>query len=254
MDGRWIVSSVLLGIISLGGCGQSGPVKTTAGSSLKTTADPLTAAELQRFLRLIARLPDGQVPEFSPTEQRQLDTLLPARILVSEFRSRYQQLCDPIRQGQVWDASLDLSKSAEQEGWTSAELAAFIRCLSCVVMKSQLAKKHDLKEIEHQCRQEISRLVKVLDQDDQRPRSTMTEAFMQQRDTKVQRLGRMVALLEFMSQLKPIPPSNLDLIQQYVAQIRPLLPEAIDQDPFEDPFADESADVGGIVPVGYQAK
>ncbi len=254
MNWRWIVSSVLLGMMGLVGCGQSAPAKTTVSDSLKTTADPLTDVELQRFLRLIARLPEGQVPEFTPTEQPQLDTLLPAKVLVSEFRTRYRQLCDPIRQGQVWDAQLDLSKSAEQEGWTSAELAAFIRCLSCAVMKSQLAKKHNLKDIEQQCRQEISRLVVVLDQDDQRPRSTMTEAFMQQRDVQVQRLGRMVALLEFMSQLKPIPQSNLELIQQYASQIRPLLPEAVEQDPFEDPFADESADERGIVPVGYQAK
>lgn len=251
MAWRWIVLGTLVTIL---GCGPSAAVKTTTNEALKTTADPVTEVELQRFLRLIARLPNGEVPEFTPTDQPQLDTLLPAKVLVSEFRSRYRQLCDPIRQGQVWDASLDLSKAAQQEGWTSAQLAAFIRCLSCVVMKEQLIAKHNLKEIEQECRQEISRLVAALNLDEQRPRSTMTEAFVQQRDLKVQRLGRMVALLEFMVQLKPIPQANMNLVRQYAAQIRPLLPEAVEQDPFENPFADEDVDAGDIIPVGYHTK
>ncbi len=253
MSYRWILLGSLLALVSAGGCGQSAPVKSTLNASLKTTEDPLTEAELQRFLRLIARLPDGQVPEFTPMDQAQMDTLLPPKVLVSEFRNRYRQLCDPIRQGEVWDAKLDLSKSTQQEGWTSAQLAAFIRCLSCAVMKAELTKKHSLKEIEQQCRQEISHLVAILDQEDQRPRSTMTEAFVQQRDIKVQRLGRMVALLEFTLQLKPIPASNMEVVQKYAAQIRTLLPEAATQDPFESPFEEESADTSGIVPVGYQA-
>lgn len=253
MNWRWMISSVVVGLIGVGGCQQASPPAPAAATSLKTTAEPLTDVELQRFLRLIARLPDGRVPEFTPTEQPQLDTLLPAKVLVGEFRSRYRELSDPHRQGEVWDASLDLSKSARQEGWTSAQLAAFIRCLSCAVMKSQLAKKHDLKSIEQQCRREISRLVATLDQDDQIPRSQMDENFMQRRDQQVQRLGRMVALLEFTLQLKPIPSSNLELVTRYASQIRPLLPQATSQDPFIAPFAEEPSDTEGIVPVGYQA-
>lgn len=253
MNWRWIIFSVVVSLMSLGGCQESSPPPSTASASLKTTAEPLTDGELQRFLRLVERLPDGRVPEFTPTEQPPLDTLLPPKVLVSEFRSRYRQLSDPDRQGEVWDASLDLSKSAQQEGWTSAQLAAFIRCLSCAVMKSQLADKHDLKVIEQRCRREINRLVTVLDQDDQVPRSQMNEAFMQRRDQKVQRLGRMVALLEFTLQLKPIPQSNLELVTKYASQIQPLLPEATSQDPFVDPFAEETTEAEGIVPVGYQA-
>lgn len=250
---QWMVLSSLLGLLIVGGCGQSEPVTSTANDALKTTVEPLTEVELQRFLRLIARLPDGQVPEFTPMQQVQLDTLLPPKVLVSEFRNRYRQLCDPIRQGEVWDASLNLSKSTRQEGWTSAQLAAFVRCLSCAVMKAELIKKHNLKDIEHQCRQEISNLVAILDQEDERPRSTMTEAFMQQRELKVQRLGRMVALLEFTLQLKPIPASNLAVVQKYSTQLRSLLPEAVGQDPFESPFEEEAAAGPGVIPAGYQA-
>lgn len=254
MYSRWIIFSVMMGLIGVIGCEQAASPSPVATTALKTTAEPLTKAELQRFLRLIERLPEGRVPEFTPTEQPPLDTLLPPKVLVSEFRARYRQLSDPNRQGEVWDASLDLSKSAQQEGWTSAQLAAFIRCLSCAVMKSQLTEKHDLKAIEQRCRREITRLVAVLEQDDQVPRSQMNEAFMQRRDQKVQRLGRMVALLEFTLQLKPIPQSNLELVTQYASQIRPLLPEATTQDPFVAPFADETTDSEAIVPVGYQAK
>lgn len=251
MNWRWMISSIVVGLISVGGCQDSSP-PPAATTALKTTAEPLTDAELQRFLRLIERLPEGRVPEFTPAEQPPLDTLLPPKVLVSEFRSRYRQLSDPTRQGEVWDASLDLSKSAQQEGWNSAQLAAFIRCLSCAVMKSQLADKHDLNAIEQRCRREISRLVAVLDQDDQIPRSQMNEAFMQRRDQKVQRLGRMVALLEFTLQLKPIPQSNLDLVTKYASQITPLLPEATSQDPFVSPFAEVPAESEGILPASYQ--
>lgn len=252
MNWRWLLSSIVVGLISVGGCQDAAPLPPTAGTSIKTTAEQLTDAELQRFLRLIERFPEGRVPEFTPAEQPPLDTLLPPKVLVSEFRSRYRQLSDPHRQGEVWDASLDLSKTAQQEGWTSAQLAAFIRCLSCAVMKSQLAEKHDLNAIEQRCRREITRLVAVLDQDDDIPRSQMNEAFMQRRDQKVQRLGRMVALLEFTLQLKPIPQSNLDLVTRYARQIRPLLPEATTEDPFVAPFAEESTGQDIIVPASYQ--
>lgn len=250
MSSRWIVCAVAIFSIGISGCGDSNASKSAATGVLKTPGDPLTDAELQRFLRLISRLPDGEVPEFTPNEQPQLDTLLPPKVLVSEFRSRYRQLCDPVRQGQFWDESLDLSKSTQQEGWTSAQLAAFIRCLSCAVMKSELTQKHDLKAIEQECRQEITKLVKLLEQDDQRPRSTMTETFMQQRELKVKRLGRMVALLEFMLQLKPIPQPNLELVKKYSPQITALLPETTSHDPFVDPFAEEK-DEGYVVPAGY---
>ena len=254
MSWRWIAAVVACGLVGIGGCSETKSTTTTVdANTLKSAAEPLTDAEMQQFLRLIARLPDGQVPEFTPFDQPQLDTLLPAKMLITEFRSRYRELCDPQRQGQVWDANLDLAKPALQEGWTSAQLAAFIRCLSCAVVKQRLTAKHDLKKIEQQCRQEISQVVATLDQDDQRPRSQMTEAFMQQRDQRVQRLARMVAMLEFMLQLKSVPQANLELVQKYDSQIRPLLPQASTQDPFVEPFVDVPVDRDAIVPVGYQA-
>ena len=76
---------------------------------------------------------------------------------------------------------------------------------------------------------------------------------MQQRDQKVQRLARMVAMLEFMLQLKSVPQANLELVQKYDSQIRPLLPQASTQDPFVEPFVDVPVDRDAIVPVGYQA-
>ena len=257
MSGKWIAVGIALVLVGLCGCGESQSGKTTAAVSLKSTAEPMTDAELQQFLRLIPRLPEGQVPEFTPFDQPQPDTLLPARLLISEFRDRFRELCDPVRQGAVWDANLDLAKPARQEGWTSAQLASFIRCLSCAVVKERLVKLHDLQDIEQHCRKEITRIVAVLDRNDQRPRSQMNEAYVQQREQHARRLARMVAMLEFMLQLKSVPQSNLELVQKYAAQIHPLLPEATTQDPFVDPFADDEAPVaenaGAVVPAGYQA-
>ena len=254
MAWRWMTVLVVGGLLGIGGCGDVPDTPQTAETqSLKSAAEPLTDAEMQQFLRLIARLPDGRVPEFTPFEQPQLDTLLPAKMLVTELRARYRELSDPERQGLVWEANLDLAKPAMQEGWTSAQLASFIRCLSCAVVKQRLAIKHDLKQIEKSCRQAISQVVATLDRDDQRPRSQMTEEFMLQREQQVQRLARMVAMLEFMLQLKSVPESNLELVKKYDSQIRPLLPEASTQDPFIEPFADVPVDRQGVVPVGYQA-
>ena len=92
-----------------------------------------------------------------------------AQIIASGWQPR------PFKQSQISD-----DQRAQLEQWSSAQLAAFIRCLSCAVMKSELIKKHDLKEIERQCRREITDLIAVLDQEDLRPRSTMNEAYMQQ--------------------------------------------------------------------------
>ena len=252
MRGQWIAVVVVWGLIGISGCTESA-TPTASDRPLKAASEPMTDAEMQQFLRLIARLPDGQVPEFTPFDQPQLDTLLPAKVLIAEFRSRYRELCDPQRQGDVWNANLNLAKPAQAEGWTSAQLASFIRCLSCAVVKERLAKKHDLKQIEQHCRQQISAMVTVLDRDDQRPRSQMTEAFMQQREDRVQQLARMVAMLEFMSQLKSVPAANIELVQKYEAQIRPLLPQASTQDPFVEPFAAPDREPSSFVPVRYQA-
>lgn len=252
MRGQWIAVVVVWGIIGISGCTDAAaPVATE--QHLKSTSEVMTDAEMQQFLRLISRLPDRQVPEFTPFEQPQLDTLLPAKVLIAEFRSRYRELCDPQRQGNVWDANLNLSKPAQVEGWTSAQLASFIRCLSCAVVKERLAKKHDLKQIEQHCRQQISGIVAVLDREDQRPRSQMTEAFVQQREGRVQQLARMVAMLEFITQLKSVPAANIELVQKYAGQIQPLLPQASTQDPFVEPFANNEREPNSFVPTRYQA-
>ena len=254
MAGRWMIAVVVCGLVGIGGCGAAtAPATSIESIPLKAASEPLTEVEMEQFFRLISRLPDGQVPDFTPFEQPQLDTLLPSKMLITEFRSRYRELCDPQRQGQVWDANLDVAKPAQMEGWTSAQLASFIRCLSCAVVKQRLALKHDLKKIKQQCRQEIAQVVAILDEDDLRPRSQMTEAFMLQREQHVQRLARMVAMLEFMLQLKAVPQSNLELVQKYDSQIRPLLPQASTQDPFVEPFVDVPVDRQAVVPVGYQS-
>jgi len=260
MRQAWIVW--ILGIIvvpALAGCGSTPVPEKAASTSFKNATDPLSEQELHKFLRLVSRLPDGKVPEFTPSTQPELDLQLPAKILVSEFRTRFRFLCDPRRQGEAWSKDRELVKSAQLEGWTTAQLAAFMRCLSCAVIKSKLATKHNLTEIETRCREEITRMVKILDQDDERPRSTMDDAFQNQREVKVQRLGRMVALLEFTLQIKPVPQANVALIQQHASDIQGLLPKAALQDPFATAFenavdasSEESGDEGAIVPVGYQ--
>lgn len=240
----------------LSGCGSPSVVEKPATAKFKLPTDPLSESELQKFLRLVSRLPDGKVPEFTPTTQPELDLHLPAKVLVSEFRSRFRFLCDPRRQGEAWNKNQDLVKSARLEGWTTAQLAAFMRCLSCAVMKSQFSEKHNLAEIEARCREEIAQLVTAIERADERPRSTMDEAFQKGRTQKIQRLGRMVALLEFTLQIKPVPQGNVVLVRQQASQIQGLLPKAALQDPYLAPFAEAggSDESSGIVPVGYESQ
>jgi hypothetical protein len=252
----WMICLLSASVLPLfSGCGSEAVVEKPMAAAYKLPTDQFTEQELQKFLRLVSRLPDGKVPEFTPTTQPDLDLNLPAKVLVSEFRSRFRFLCDPRRQGEVWSKNQDLAKSARLEGWTTAQLAAFMRCLSCSVMKSKLSAKHDLPEIEARCRDEISKLVVAIDQGDERPRASMDEAFQKVRGQKIQRLGRMVALLEFTLQLKPVPSENVALVKQQESQIQGLLPKAALQDPYEAPFATvpERKNGGTIVPAGYES-
>lgn len=249
----WKCGIVLaMGVLTLltSGCGAEKP--QSVAKPLKSAAEALKVTDLERFFRLVRRLPNGQVPEFTPLNLPQIDTLLPARLLVGEFRDRYRQLCDPVRQGREWDKQATLLTAVRQEGWTNAELAAFVRCLSWVVMKSQLMPRYQIPEIEKQCRQEITRLVTLLEKDERRPRSTMTEAYMQQREVLLVRLGRMVALSEFILQLKPIPAENLTLIAKHQLQLQPLLTHSITTDPFADPFGEAPPEADDVLPVSYQ--
>ncbi|MDB5388140.1 MAG: hypothetical protein JWM11_3786 [Planctomycetaceae bacterium] len=258
MQRVWMIHIYSCCLVSLlTGCGSPSAVEKPASVAFKLPTDQFSEQELQKFLRLVSRLPDGKVPEFTPSTQPELDLNLPAKVLVSEFRTRFRFLCDPKRQGEVWSRNQELVKSARLEGWSTAQLAAFMRCLSCTVMKSKLSAKHDLAEIEARCRAEIVKLVAAIEQVDERPRSTMDEAFQKTRGQKVEHLGRMVALLEFTLQIKPVPKNNVTLVKQQESQIQGLLPKAALNDPYEAPFATTPAtsDVGGgIVPAGYESR
>jgi hypothetical protein len=253
-----IIWVLICGVFAaLSGCGSQSVVEQPANTVFKAPTELLSEQEIQKFLRLVSRLPDGRVPEFTPSTQPDLDEQLPAKVLVIEFRRRFRFLYDSKRQGDAWSKHQELVKSAKLEGWTTAQLAAFMRCLSCAVMKSRLSEKHDLAEIETRCRDEISKLVKAIDTNDEWPRSKMDAAFLKARSEQVQRLGRMVALLEFTMQIKPVPKVNVMLMKQMESQIQGLLPSAVLQDPYDAPFASKlvsSDEDEGIVPVGYESR
>lgn len=244
----WI--GLCLGVLLLG-CGQS----TTPSQTGKIPAvnDPLSVNEIDQFLKLVARLPGKRVPEFTPDKRRdrEIDTGLPPRALVGLYRDQFRLLFDAKRQGELWRRDQQLSQACSNNAWTPAQLAGYIRSISCAVTRHKLQGKHDIEQLQQRCRTELADLIEEIERLEDRPRSEWTESFMQGREVLVRRLGHRVALLEYTEWLQKVPTRNLQLVERYQAQLQPLLPASFPSDPFLD--AESGEEPGELQPVSHES-
>jgi hypothetical protein len=243
----------VLGLTLIAGCGEkeAGPTDDPVMLRLKSPADPLTDQELQQFLQIVGRLPERRVPEFSPEQQDEFDSLLSASALVENYRNRFRNLFDPVRQGKVWLRNPELAAAAGEAKLTTVQFAALVRNISCALMKAELQPQQNLAKLTADCRSEIDALVQRIEQVDRLPPAELTGELTYQRTQSALRLGRMVALLEFTELLTSVPAQNLALIEKHRSELAPLVSNP-SGDALTDPFAAEEAPSQKIQPTVYE--
>lgn len=242
----WSALGMSLVFLAVPGCEEGVsdlPEPLPVSGPLKTPADPLTAAELDRFLKIVQAHPQQRAPEFSPPDEdggvREEESVT---ALVAESRARYRKFFDPQRQGDVWAKDREWSRVLHQQGIAPAEFAALVARVSCAIARVRLEGRTDLPELSRLARQEIDQLSTQLNHVPRTLPQANHQIFPSMSDPKSQmavraqaliQLSRDVALLEFSESLLRVPAENCALVKQYAAQLRPLLPQGR-----KDPFAE----------------
>lgn len=240
------IPSIALLAILLAGCGDGSssiPEPHPLSGPLKTTADLLTAAELDLFLKIVHAHPQQRAPEFSPPDEdggvREGESVA---ALIDEARTRFRSFYDPQRQGAVWARDPEWSHILHQQQIAPAEFAALVSRVSCAIARVRLEGRADLGELSRLAKQEINELSGQLDerprplpQVDQQPIHGTRDprASIAQRTQSLIQLSRDVALLEFAEMLSRVPPESCSIVKKYAPQLRPLLPRGK-----KDPFAE----------------
>lgn len=220
---------VLLMLILLTGCSRT---ESDESVQLKTPGDQLSEEELRKFLTVVENMPSQAVPEFSPESLPDLDYRLAPEQLTAAYRERFRRLFDPSRQGTLWRKKTRISKAAKQAELSTDELAALIRSLSCAVVRHQLGPERDLTRARQDAQELLEEICESLNEVNS---LSETAKNIMVRENLGIRLGRVVALQEFLILLEQVPEENLELVRKFEKELSPLIPErpSPDQDPIE---------------------
>src|SRR5260221_11735814 len=91
-------------LLVLAGCAGADEVPdTSAADSSGSAAEALTAADVERFLKVVHDHKEAMIPEFTPPDEEEpLDSLASASQLVESFQPQCRPLFDVRRQGAIW--------------------------------------------------------------------------------------------------------------------------------------------------------
>ncbi len=242
---------LLLTTACLTGCNSAEEPKFAVSSgTLKTPSEPLTQADIDKFLMVVRAHPKQRAPEFTAADrEKPLDPQLSAELLIPEFRARFRELFDPQRQGELWAYDTDWSKILKAQQVPPDELAALAGSISCAITRVRVDSRFDLQKIIVKARSQIEDLAAQMDRMDKIPAAERTRELALERARAIDRLGRSVALLEFAELLRDVPKENQTLVRKYSAELKRFLPQQSQSDPFAEL---QEWDGEAVVPAGYE--
>lgn len=250
---RFYRNMLLAGLVGIVGCGGGdAPSAADARSRLKTPADPLTPADLDRVLAIVQSHGGAAMPEFAPAaDDAVLDYESRAKDLVSDIRQRLQELFDANRQGRVWANDETWGRALAQHETSGPEFAALVRSVSCAVMRVRLNARVDIDRLVANARAEVKDLVSTMEAIDDIPRAERSRQDGFIRAQSAIRLGRAVALREFSEMIHQVPAENCALVRQYKSQLKPLLPAGGSNDLLSELQALGTSRPREVVPAGH---
>ena len=213
-------------IILLCGCGEEGAeTPVTRAPQVRKVSDPLTASDLDHFLRVIEARGDSVIPEFSPpTDDDSLDHRLSGKELADRFRKQFHHVFDVERQAEVWNDDEQWSRAFERQNVSSVEFAGLVRSISCSVMRVRLNARVDIARLLENARTEVDEIIATMDSIDGLTLEDRTKQDEFIRSQSALRLARAIALLEFAEMVRQVPDANCTIVRDYSKQLRPLLP------------------------------
>lgn len=209
-------------VIVLAGCqptaSEQPPAVTTAPLFVQP-GEPLSDAEIEQFFRVVSKLPGQRVPEFAPAaSDSDVDLGLPADELSAEFRRRFRNLFDAEKQGSLWAKDPTVAAAMKDQHLTPSQFAALTASLSCAIARVRLDAQFDLAALRERGHAELKRLA------DDIADLSADNAAASERDVIALRLGKTVALVEFLELVGQVPPRNRDLVRRHASRLVTLLP------------------------------
>jgi hypothetical protein len=214
--------ALALVFLVLVGCQPTASEQTTAVATAPLfvqPGEPLSDAEIEQFFRVVAKLPAQRVPEFVPAaSDNDVDLGLPADELAAEFRRRFRSHFDAEKQGKLWAKDPVVAAAMADQHFTPSQFAALTASLSCAIARVRLDAQFDLAALRERGHAELKRLADDLADlsDDNAPAT--------ERDAIALRLGKTVALVEFLELVSQVPPRNCDLVRRHASRLVTLLP------------------------------
>jgi len=236
------------------GCGNSvEPTESLTPVARRETPSidaPLTDAEVRMFLDIVSQLPGGKPPEFNPSVRSTIDDRLPAETLISEYRSEYRRMFDPLEQGSHWRRDGKLTKTLADHGTDPEEFAALLTRIGCAVAATTVSSRSNLQEASEKADEQLAAITTQLNALDNRTATARVSpiAVNQRRQPLVDQLKSIVALSEFSAILLHVPPESRAVIVEYKHELAVHLPQQGELDLFERTYDSPAV----IVPVSHE--
>jgi hypothetical protein len=217
---------LILVAVTVSACGGDGSLDPVAQAPrIRLPSDPITSADLDRFLAVIEARGDSVVPEFSPpNDDDSLDHRLSGSDLASRFRRQFHNVFDVERQGAAWEEDEKWSRALDRQNVSSVEFAGLVRSISCSVMSVRLKARIDMGRLQENARTEVEEIIATMDAIDDVPPGARSKQDEFIRSQSALRLARAVALQEFAEMVRQVPEENCTLVRKYSAKLKPLLP------------------------------
>lgn len=243
-----ILAATLLVGSGCGGSDSDKPLADTAAPSVIREADlaaPLKGEEVQAFLDLLPKLPDGAAPAFQPAGIRETPEGYTAIELAIHWQRDFRSACRPQTQARLWNEENRLTDALELAGVEPSALASLMVRLSSAVAREALDGKIDLTAKRAEADALVNALCLKIDE------ATSDQDVGQggpARAELIADLREAVAFREFVNLLQQVPDESLAVVEEHRDALRKHLPTA----DAVSAFAKWSKRKSGILPAGFE--
>lgn len=195
---------------------------------VKRIHEKVSESEMQRFVRIVEKLPEKKLPELSvyrPLPDWIPQRTLPVDELVKEEQKLLERGWDVEWQTEQLKRNRHLVEALRRENTTIEQFAGLTLAIGAALSRSQLREEQDLETILNRGRVVAARLLH-----DQRTFAKLT------RDERytVLRKAAWLTRLDRASRLADVPPENLALIEKHQKELAAIFPKEFLKNPLDD--------------------
>lgn len=217
--------------ILIQGCSNSSeqsneaPIRISRKDSPYDPQIPLTQKEVERFLQIVAALPNQKVPEFHSPETEIRSANLSAQELTKAFQGEIALRFDAARQAEAWEKNPRLQATFSHLEIDPVEFAVLTTRLSLAYSGFSLNDKLSFEQTGKQAEKIIAEMAEKIDKLDKLDDQYKNQMWQDTRNHFAEQLRSAVAMKSFSKFLSQIPKQSQQSIAAYQTQLVGLLPD-----------------------------